>query len=140
LTTRTQLIDTLDHLLDPLEEQDQLAPRDEVDEAPPSPPGPSRSDATVVVPLTSAEAAAGTRRDVRFTVLERCARCGGTGRRRKRECRRCKGAGVEEVVRRLRVQIQPGATSGMKLVIPGAGSTSPTTEHVGDLVVQIQVD
>ena len=138
MTTRTELIDALDRLLDPLDVQDQVAPRDAVAVA--STPAPRQVDATVVVSLTRAEAAAGTSRVGRVTVFERCARCGGTGRRRKRQCRRCRGAGVEEVERRLRLQIQPGATSGMKVVIPGAGSTSSRTGHAGDLVVQIQVD
>lgn len=138
MTTRTELIGALDRLLDPLAEQERVAPRDAVGKG--SAPAPRQGDPTIVVSLTKAEAAAGTRRVGSFTVFERCARCGGTGRRRKRECRRCKGAGVEEVERRLRLEIRPGTTNGEKVVIPGAGSASPKSEHTGDLVVQIQVD
>ena len=138
MTMRTELIDALDRLLDPLEGQHQLPPRGAARAG--SAPAPRQGDPTVVVSVTKAEAAAGVLRVGRFTVFERCARCGGTGSRRKRECRRCKGAGVGEVERRLRLQIRPGTTSGERVVIPGAGSVSPRTRHVGDLVVQIQVD
>jgi hypothetical protein len=140
MTRRTELIDTLDRLLDPLAEEDPPAPPNVPGEVLPSEPSVRNLEARVLVPLSSEEAAAGTRQFVRFTVEERCARCGGTGRRRKGECRRCKGSGVEDVERRLRVQIQPGVKSGTKLVVPEAGSMSPVTERRGDLIVEIRVE
>jgi DnaJ-class molecular chaperone len=139
MTTRVELIDALERLLEPLQEDGDLDANAFVASDGGSSSATPRGDATVVLSLTSSEAAAGTRRAIRFKVMDRCRRCGGTGRQRKRECRRCRGAGVEEVERRLRLQIQPGVESGMRLVVPGAGSTSPTTDHVGDLVVQMQV-
>ena len=95
---------------------------------------------SVVLVLPPAEALAGTRRVIQFTVTEPCSKCGGSGSAGsiRRRCRRCKGTGHVEIERQLRLRIPAGVEDGTKLLVHGEGGVA-AGGSARDLFVQIQV-
>ena len=59
-----------------------------------------------------------------------CAICQGQGQVAKLVCLACKGTRTKQLVKTLKVDIQPGMKSGDKVVLPGEGTTGNLVVHI----------
>ena len=75
---------------------------------------------------------------VMFTAL--CPRCGGAGQHIRNPCGGCRGRGVVERQRKVRVQFPAGIDSGQRLRVPGQGMPGPPNSQAGDLYVEVDVE
>jgi hypothetical protein len=124
MTTRQELVETLDRLLAPFED------------APPAAP----EKPALLISLTPAEALFGTKRLIRFTATDICTGCEGTGRRLgKGRCRRCCGTGLETRERELQLRVPPSAADGEQLVLRGEGGRAQIGEPPDNLYVRVVV-
>jgi len=79
---------------------------------------------------------AGFARMVRVTA---CGRCGGRGYLIDDPCKECKGSGVVERTRRIRIMIPAGVEDGHTLRLRGEGNTGESGVPPGDLYVVVNV-
>jgi len=77
-----------------------------------------------------------------FAIARTCPTCGGAGQQIRPEdrCRTCYGKGLVEKESELKVQVQPGVDTGMRLKVRGAGEASPNGGPPGDLYLLIRVE
>jgi molecular chaperone DnaJ len=75
-----------------------------------------------------------------FSVTRTCPQCGGRGTVIKEPCPKCRGSGLEEVIRKLNVKIPPGVDSGSTLRLRGEGEPGERGAPPGDLHVVIFVE
>ncbi|MHA1754705.1 MAG: molecular chaperone DnaJ [Candidatus Odinarchaeia archaeon] len=68
-----------------------------------------------------------------------CPKCNGSGTIIKTPCRKCKGRGVVEVTRKIRVKIPKGVDTGHTLLIKGEGEADEHGGGPGDLYVVLYV-
>jgi len=74
-----------------------------------------------------------------FVSLEPCKTCRGKGQIIERPCGNCKGSGRARQVKKIRLEIPPGAEDGMVLQLRGEGEMPEDGGAPGDLVVRIRV-
>jgi len=75
-----------------------------------------------------------------FSVTRTCSQCGGRGTVIREPCPKCRGTGLEEVIRKLNVKIPPGVDSGSTLRLRGEGEPGERGAPPGDLHVVIFVE
>ncbi|GKV33623.1 hypothetical protein SLEP1_g42105 [Rubroshorea leprosula] len=68
-----------------------------------------------------------------------CGTCRGSGRIIKEYCMSCRGSGVVEGVKKVKVSIPAGMDSGDTIRVPGAGNISRRGSHPGDLFIKLKV-
>lgn len=74
-----------------------------------------------------------------LSVRRTCNQCGGGGKVIKTPCRECRGQGVVQVNRKLKVTIPAGVADGNRLRLSGEGQPSPNGGPAGDLYVFLKV-
>ncbi|MCM8811664.1 MAG: molecular chaperone DnaJ [Candidatus Omnitrophica bacterium] len=74
-----------------------------------------------------------------FVMASTCARCSGTGTVIKEKCPSCRGDGLTEKQRDLKVKIPAGIEDGMRLKLAGEGERGPRGAEPGDLYVRVRV-
>ncbi len=74
-----------------------------------------------------------------LSVRRTCNQCGGGGKVIKTPCRECRGQGVVQVNRKLKVTIPAGVADGNRLRLSGEGQPSPNGGPSGDLYVFLKV-
>ena len=74
-----------------------------------------------------------------FALSEPCPRCGGRGTIIERPCPACGGNGRLRKAKQVTVRIPAGAKDGMKIRVPGRGSTGQRGGPAGDLYVVTRV-
>ena len=74
-----------------------------------------------------------------FQVATPCVACQGTGETIDKPCLKCKGSTVQEVTKKLSVNIPAGIESGMQLRLTGEGEIGKNRGPAGDLYVSIVV-
>ena len=68
-----------------------------------------------------------------------CRYCGGTGKIIKQKCSTCHGSGLQEVEKKLEINIPAGADTGVRMRIAGEGNPGRRGGPAGDLYVYIYV-
>jgi len=74
-----------------------------------------------------------------FVNVTTCPRCHGAGEVVTTPCQQCKGTGVEQVKRRLRVKIPAGVDDGTRIRLPGEGEPGMRGGPPGNLYVFLNV-
>ncbi len=74
-----------------------------------------------------------------LSIRKSCGTCGGRGKLLRRPCKACKGEGVTQVTKKLKVKIPPGVDTGMKMRLQGEGQPGANGGPPGDLYVFIAV-
>lgn len=77
--------------------------------------------------------------NIQFVQITTCPYCNGSGRIVKDFCKRCRGTGSIETMRRLRIKIPKGVDSGYHLRIAGEGGAGKRGGPPGDLYVVIHI-
>lgn len=75
-----------------------------------------------------------------FAFSEPCLRCGGEGTFIESPCSGCRGGGRVKKARQVTVRIPAGAKDGMKVRVPGRGSSGRKGGPAGDLYVVTRVE
>lgn len=77
-----------------------------------------------------------------FAIARTCPNCSGTGQiiRPEDRCRTCYGKGVEEKESDIKVQVQGGVDTGMRLKVHGGGEPGSNGGPPGDLYLLIRVE
>ncbi|GLT79872.1 hypothetical protein SLA2020_513430 [Shorea laevis] len=68
-----------------------------------------------------------------------CGTCRRSGRIITEYCMPCRGSGVVEGVKEVKVSIPAGVDSGDTIRVPGAGNISRRGSHPGDLFIKLKV-
>lgn len=89
--------------------------------------------------LTMSEAYHGTRKDISLQVQEPCPECGGTGRKGRRVCPTCQGAGAVIRTRKITVKVPAGVREGSKIRLAGQGSPGMAGSPAGDLFIMVRL-
>ncbi len=74
-----------------------------------------------------------------FTQVAECPNCGGTGQTIADPCSSCKGQGVKQVRKKLRINIPAGVDTGTRLRVSGEGNAGLRGGPSGDLYVFLKV-
>ncbi|MCK5313110.1 MAG: molecular chaperone DnaJ [Desulfobacteraceae bacterium] len=75
-----------------------------------------------------------------FKVKTTCPYCKGNGKSIPNPCKKCRGAGRVEVIRKVQVKIPAGVDTGSKLRLTGEGEAAPSEDgQSGDLYVVLKV-
>lgn len=74
-----------------------------------------------------------------FVSVVPCRKCRGTGRAPGSECEECDGNGRTQHTAHIEIEIAPGADTGTKLRVPGAGEMGRSGARNGDLYVMVHV-
>ncbi len=74
-----------------------------------------------------------------FTQVAECPNCGGTGQMIADPCGSCGGQGVNQVRKKLRINIPPGVDTGTRLRVSGEGNAGLRGGPSGDLYVFLKV-
>lgn len=74
-----------------------------------------------------------------FSFSQACPQCGGSGRLVEQPCTQCRGAGVENRRRRVKLRIPAGIKDGATLRLKGKGGPGSSGGPPGDLLVRIKV-
>ncbi len=74
-----------------------------------------------------------------FTQVSECPSCSGSGQVIADPCSSCGGNGVNQVRKKLRINIPPGVDTGTRLRIAGEGNVGPRGGPSGDLYVFLKV-
>jgi molecular chaperone DnaJ len=75
-----------------------------------------------------------------LTISRTCDRCQGSGRVAQTPCQECRGQGRVRSMRKLKINIPPGADTGLRLRLVGEGELGTAGGPPGDLYVQIAVE
>lgn len=68
-----------------------------------------------------------------------CQACNGNGKVIMNACSNCKGAGIVEKDRSIKISIPKGVSDGSHMRVPGEGSTSYIGAEPGDLMIRISI-
>ncbi len=74
-----------------------------------------------------------------FTQVAECPNCSGTGQMIVDPCSSCNGKGVNQVRKKLRINIPPGVDTGTRLRVSGEGNAGMRGGPSGDLYVFLKV-
>src|SRR5262249_51179615 len=74
-----------------------------------------------------------------FSFSQVCPQCGGRGAIVKDKCKHCKGRGVEERPREVRVKTPAGVQGGQRIKVAGRGAPGQYGGEPGDLFVVVHV-
>ncbi len=74
-----------------------------------------------------------------LSVRRTCSQCGGSGKIIKNPCKECRGSGVKQVMRKLKVNIPPGVADGNRLRLAHEGQPGYNGGPNGDLYVFLKV-
>jgi molecular chaperone DnaJ len=74
-----------------------------------------------------------------LSIRKTCGTCGGRGKLLRRPCRACKGEGVVQTTRKLKVKIPAGVDTGMKMRLQNEGQPGVNGGPTGDLYVFLSV-
>ncbi len=74
-----------------------------------------------------------------FSIRQRCPACGGAGERLEQPCRQCRGEGLVEKRKSLKVNIPAGVDTGARLRLSGEGESGRRGGPRGDLYVVLHV-
>ena len=96
-------------------------------------------DAQGEIQLTMSEAYHGTSKDISLQVQEICPECGGTGRKGRRTCPTCQGAGALLRTRKITVKVPPGVKEASRIRLAGQGSPGVQGTAAGDLFITIRL-
>ena len=105
-----------------------------------APAEPTRGqDAQGEIGLTMSEAYHGTKKDISLQVQEVCPECGGTGRKGRRTCPTCQGAGSLLRTRQITVKVPAGVKEGSRIRLAGQGSPGVMGAPAGDLFITVRL-
>jgi len=68
-----------------------------------------------------------------------CSECGGVGQKIEKECRHCRGTGIEKKDKNLTVKIPAGIDDGQGIKLAGKGQAGGRGGQPGDLYIRIRV-
>ncbi|HUR77969.1 MAG TPA: molecular chaperone DnaJ [Acidimicrobiales bacterium] len=74
-----------------------------------------------------------------FSFSATCRTCGGTGMKIETPCGNCRGSGVEQRARQVKVRIPAGVTNGQRIRLKGRGAAGRNGGPTGDLYVTVRV-
>jgi molecular chaperone DnaJ len=74
-----------------------------------------------------------------LSIRKSCGTCGGRGKLLRRPCKACKGEGVTQVTKKLKVKIPAGVDTGMKMRLQSEGQPGANGGPQGDLYVFLSV-
>lgn len=74
-----------------------------------------------------------------FSVSRTCSRCRGEGRTIKEQCPSCRGSGILQKEKEVKVKVPPGVDTGTRLKLRGEGESGKFGGPAGDLYVIISV-
>lgn len=74
-----------------------------------------------------------------LSIRKSCGTCGGRGKILRRPCKACKGEGVTQVTKKLKVKIPAGVDTGMKMRLQSEGQPGVNGGPPGDLYVFLSV-
>jgi molecular chaperone DnaJ len=72
-------------------------------------------------------------------VIVSCNRCNGTGKEAQKQCKTCKGKGLEERKVHLKVKVPAATDNGDRLVLRGQGEDGPYDGPSGDFYMTIKI-
>ena len=75
-----------------------------------------------------------------FTQVAPCPSCDGSGQVIADPCTDCNGLGLQQVAKKLRINIPAGVDTGSTLRLTGRGAVGPRNGSAGDLYVHIVVE
>jgi DnaJ-class molecular chaperone len=96
-------------------------------------------DAQGEISLTMSEAYHGTKKDISLQVQEVCPDCGGTGRKGRRTCPTCQGAGSLLRTRQITVKVPAGVKGASRIRLAGQGSPGMMGAPAGDLFITVRL-
>ena len=74
-----------------------------------------------------------------FSFSSTCRTCGGSGMKIETPCGNCRGSGVEQRARQVKVRIPAGVTNGQRIRLKGRGAAGRNGGPSGDLYVTVRV-
>lgn len=74
-----------------------------------------------------------------FSFSSTCRTCGGNGMKIETPCGNCRGTGVEQRARQVKVRIPAGVTNGQRIRLKGRGAAGRNGGPSGDLYVTVRV-
>ncbi len=75
-----------------------------------------------------------------FTISSTCGACRGQGKTVHQHCSECRGHGLVQSEKKLKVKVPAGVEEGMQLVLRGEGEVSSPGGYSGDLYVVLHVE
>ena len=75
-----------------------------------------------------------------FSIRQRCPSCGGQGESIEKPCRQCRGEGLVERSKKLKLNIPAGVDTGSRLRLSGEGEAGRRGGPAGDLYVVLHVE
>ena len=75
-----------------------------------------------------------------FSIRQRCPSCGGQGESIEKPCRQCRGEGLVERAKKLKLNIPAGVDTGSRLRLSGEGEAGRRGGPAGDLYVVLHVE
>jgi len=76
----------------------------------------------------------------RFTNLVICPKCHGRGSIIKENCSKCRGAGIEEVKKKLKITIPAGVNNGSQMRLSGEGHAGEWGGTAGSVFIDLEVE
>jgi molecular chaperone DnaJ len=74
-----------------------------------------------------------------FSIQQACPTCGGIGKSVKNPCKPCRGRGVLDEHKTLKVDVPAGVDTGDRIRLSGQGQAGPGGATAGDLYVEVNV-
>jgi molecular chaperone DnaJ len=74
-----------------------------------------------------------------FSFSSTCRTCGGSGMKIETPCGNCRGTGVEQRARQVKVRVPAGVTNGQRIRLKGRGAAGRNGGPAGDLYVTVRV-
>ncbi len=74
-----------------------------------------------------------------FQRAEVCDRCGGSGKSAEKECKECRGLGVKQMSKAVKVKIPAGIEDGQRLKLTGEGEAGYRGSRSGDLYIVVNI-
>lgn len=75
-----------------------------------------------------------------MSVVAECPDCHGRGEKPKKECKECKGEGIQRESKDVKINVPAGAYDGMRLRFRGGGSTGKHGAATGDMFIEVSVE
>ncbi len=97
-------------------------------------------DVEAEIALTLEEAHRGGTRTVKFTAIETCPECGGSGSKDDKVCATCRGAGSVRRPRTLEVNIPAGVHDSSVIRLAGQGEPGVDGGPPGDLLLRVRIE